>query len=116
MRRRRSQDRARTGQPFQARMRYPSYRLTLQSVLVLFTVITIAPAIAYDGLSTQLPLSSRETAEGLPPVAEHRYRIAGKVRLLFFWVGSDNVGRARVTWQRAPSTSAISLLIGSETT
>jgi hypothetical protein len=95
-------------------MRYPSYRLTPQNVLVLFTVIAIAPAIAYDGLSTQLPLSSGETAEGLPAVAQHQYRIAGKVRLLFFWVGSDNVGSARVTWQREGATSNISLLIGSE--
>src|SRR5512135_28698 len=32
----------------------------------------------------------------LPQLAEHRYRIAAKIRLLLFWVGRDNVGTARM--------------------
>jgi hypothetical protein len=48
-------------------------------------------------------------------VADHRYRIIGKIRLLLFWIGNDNVGGARVTW-RADETGrhAIALLIGTE--
>src|SRR5512143_245569 len=35
----------------------------------------------------------------LPVVAEHRYRIAGKIWILF-WTGKDNVGGARIRWRR----------------
>jgi hypothetical protein len=48
-------------------------------------------------------------------IAEHRYRIIGKVRFLLFWIGNDNVGGARVTWRTSENgRRAIALLIGSE--
>jgi hypothetical protein len=48
-------------------------------------------------------------------IAEHRYRIIGKVRFLLFWIGNDNVGGARVTWRNGENgRRAIALLIGSE--
>jgi hypothetical protein len=49
-------------------------------------------------------------------VSEHRYRIIGKVRMLLFWISSDDdVGGARVAWQHDGSDCAtISLLIGSD--
>lgn len=52
----------------------------------------------------------------LPVVAEHRYRIAGKVRpLLLFWVSKDNIGAARVRWRRGENGAAgFDLLIGSD--
>jgi hypothetical protein len=52
----------------------------------------------------------------LPIVAEHRYRIAGKVRpLLLFWIGKDNVGGARVRWRRGGQDElGYDLLIGSD--
>jgi len=50
-----------------------------------------------------------------PALAEHHYRIAGKVRLLLFWVGNDDVGGARATWRRdATGGEELSLLIGSD--
>src|SRR5450756_1103342 len=37
----------------------------------------------------------------LPIVAEHRYRVAAKIRpLVLFWIGKDNVGGARLRWRR----------------
>jgi hypothetical protein len=52
----------------------------------------------------------------LPVVAEHRYRIAGKIRpLLLFWIGRDNVGGARVRWRRGEGGErGYDLLIGSD--
>jgi hypothetical protein len=47
-------------------------------------------------------------------VAEHRYRIMGKLRLALFWLGRDDVGSARLTWRSDGSTSALTLLIGSD--
>jgi hypothetical protein len=46
--------------------------------------------------------------------AEHRYRIAGKVRMLFFWVSADDVGGARITWSGGEQDRSLALLIGSD--
>ena len=46
-------------------------------------------------------------------MAEHRYRIEGKVRLLLFWATGDEIGGARVTWRETGAGAhAFSLLIG----
>ena len=51
----------------------------------------------------------------LPVVAEHRYRIAGKIRLLLFWYGKDNVGGARIRWRRSDDGArGYDVLIGSD--
>jgi hypothetical protein len=45
---------------------------------------------------------------------EHRYRVGGKVRLLVFWAGSDDVGGARLSRRMdASGGSTISFLAGS---
>ena len=59
-------------------------------------------------------MAAAQDAPTVPAVVSHRYRIAGKVRLLFLWAGSDRVGTARITWQQDSTVSAISLLIGSD--
>lgn len=46
--------------------------------------------------------------------ADHRYRIAGKVRLLFFWRTADDVGGARITWRTGAESQSVALLIGSD--
>jgi hypothetical protein len=48
------------------------------------------------------------------PDAERRYRIAAKVRMLFFWVGADDVGGARITWRGGEQDQSLALLIGSD--
>ena len=54
---------------------------------------------------------SRETSGAA--LAEHRYRIIGKVRVAFFWVARDDVGSARMTWRSNGTTSALAFLVGS---
>ena len=49
-----------------------------------------------------------------PGAAEHRYRIVGKLRLALFWVSRDDVGSARMSWQSDGSTTALTLLLGSD--
>lgn len=46
--------------------------------------------------------------------AEHRYRIVGKVRLLFVWASADDVGGARLTWRGGDHNQSVALLIGSD--
>jgi hypothetical protein len=50
----------------------------------------------------------------LPVVREHRYRMAGKIRLLMLWVGRDDVGSGVIRWRGAGDAKAIELLIGSD--
>jgi len=52
----------------------------------------------------------------LPVVAEHRYRIAAKIRpLLLFWVGKDDVGGARLRWRKGDSGArGYDMLLGSD--
>jgi len=71
-----------------------------------------APAHANDCAM----LSPSAVPTSLPLVAEHRYRMAGKIRpLLFFWIGRDDVGEAHIVWRRGDGRSAgFELLIGSD--
>ncbi len=52
----------------------------------------------------------------LPVVAEHRYRIAAKIRpLLLFWIGKDDVGGARIRWRKGDGDArGYDALIGSD--
>lgn len=51
----------------------------------------------------------------LPVVARHRYRMAGKIRPLLFWIGRDNVGEAQIVWRRESAEAyGFELLIGSD--
>ncbi len=52
----------------------------------------------------------------LPVVAEHRYRIAAKIRpLVLFWIGKDNVGGARIRWRQGEDgLRGYDALIGSD--
>ncbi len=54
----------------------------------------------------------------LPVVAEHRYRIAAKIRpLLLFWIGKDDVGGARIRWRKGENDArGYDALIGSDPT
>jgi hypothetical protein len=60
--------------------------------------------------------SVRSAIDGtLPVVAEYRYRITGKVRLLLFWVSKDGVGGARLRLRKGEDEgSGFDLLIGSD--
>lgn len=50
-----------------------------------------------------------------PGCTVHRYTLAARVRPLFFWIGKDNVGEARLSWQKRPDGApGYGLLIGSD--
>ncbi len=51
----------------------------------------------------------------LPIVAQHRYRMAAKIRPLLFWIGRDDVGEARMVWRRdTGGARGFEMLIGSD--
>ncbi len=54
-----------------------------------------APQVATGTTAAATPLPAESV------VAEHRYRLAARIRpLLVFWIGRDNVGGARIVWRR----------------
>jgi hypothetical protein len=51
----------------------------------------------------------------LPVLKTHHYRMAGRVRLLLFWVRRDNVGSGRIVWRGSEGGDAgYELLIGTD--
>ncbi len=79
-------------------------------LLVCMVGVQSAKGIAAHGLPAMTPPSASERRGD----AEYLYRIIGKVRFLFFWLGADDVGGARIAWRGDDRDRAVSLLIGSE--
>jgi hypothetical protein len=80
----------------------------------------LAAGVCGDGLAHRaepLALQAQPQVLGtLPVVAEHRYRIAAKIRpLLLFWIGKDDVGGARIRWRKGDGDArGYDALIGSD--
>ena len=70
-------------------------------------------ALPAFGITAPSPIDA-EWTRFEPRNAEHRYRIVGKVRLLFVWASADDVGGARITWRGDAQTQSRALLIGSD--
>jgi hypothetical protein len=73
--------------------------------------LSAAPAPAARGvLPSELPGST------LPVVHEHTYKMSGRVRMLFLWIGRDDVGSGVIRWRGAEEEGdyAYELLIGSD--
>jgi hypothetical protein len=76
--------------------------------------VVSAPSARIPEPSAPVPAADAETRPGLRLVSEYRYRIVGKVRLVLFWAGSDEVGGARMASYSDGQTSALALLVGSD--
>jgi hypothetical protein len=86
---------------------------------VVATVCLTALAAAGRAKGPALPAEPQAeplTLGTLPIVAEHRYRIAAKIRpLLLFWIGKDDVGGARIRWRKGENDArGYDALIGSD--
>ena len=52
--------------------------------------------------------------DDLPVLQVHRYKMAGRIRPLLFWVGRDDVGIGEIVWRGAAGAVAYELLIGTD--
>jgi hypothetical protein len=50
----------------------------------------------------------------LPVLKTHRYKMAGRIRPLLFWIGRDDVGLGEIVWRGADGAVAYELLIGTD--
>jgi hypothetical protein len=97
----------------------PALRLAFIAAIVTLVAALLIAGVQLAG-ATSLGDSSDGRAFGpacapLPIVAQHRYRMAAKIRPLLFWIGRDNVGEARLIWRRGPADAqGFEMLIGSD--
>jgi hypothetical protein len=98
-----------------------------ESAIRMLLALLVSTSIQTAGSSAAFQPATGPAADGqaaasrpwvtLPKIAEHRYRIQGKIRLLLFWIGRDNVGSARMVWYRGAGTDrGYEFLIGSDPT
>jgi hypothetical protein len=85
-------------------------------------------AAAAAASSSAAPASGRQSASppptqqagpaapngDLPVLRLHRYKMAGRVRPLLFWISRDDVGIAEIVWRGAEGAAAYELLIGTD--
>jgi hypothetical protein len=90
--------------------------LAVALAAALAAAVAAAPAGSVPGPAFRAFLSPRAAIDGtLPVVAEYRYRLIGKVRLLLFWISRDGVGAARIRERRGEhGGTGYDLLIGSD--
>lgn len=72
-----------------------------------------APARAQESPPVQR-LGPAAAQAALPVLRAHRYRMAGRVRPLLFWIGRDDVGVGEIVWRGADGAVAFELLIGTD--
>ena len=95
-------------------------RVTAAGVMAAACLTALAAAVGGSGPAHQAePWAMRAEPPvlgTLPIVAEHRYRIAAKIRpLLLFWIGKDDVGGARIRWRKGENGArGYDMLIGSD--
>jgi hypothetical protein len=106
-------------QPRARSVRGPAIRVRHAGPCLLLGLLPLLPLIAQHvppATARAAVIDGLRAKIALPLVAEHRYRMAGRIRpLLPFWVGRDNVGSARIRWHRAgDGAQAYELLIGTD--
>lgn len=85
------------------------------SALLVAALVVMTSGWAATAGRGPTPSPAARPAGPLPIVAEHRYRMAAKIRPLLFWIRRDNVGGARVVWRQSDNGAvAFELLIGSD--
>jgi hypothetical protein len=93
-------------------------RIGAAGVVAAACLTALADAGGANGPAPRAEPQARPTVGTLPVVAEHRYRIAAKIRpLLLFWIGKDDVGGARIRWRKGENDArGYDALIGSDPT
>jgi hypothetical protein len=80
-------------------------------------VALVSPSLAWE---TPAASPAHSSMYGVPPPSsadqycERRYRIIGRLRLVLFWVGFDDVGGARMTRRSHDNATTVALLAGSD--
>jgi hypothetical protein len=89
------------------------------TVLAAVAAVAVSAAAPAPGPHPSGPPPSRQAGPAapngdLPVLRLHRYKMAGRVRPLLFWIGRDDVGIAEIVWRGAEGAVAYELLIGTD--
>jgi hypothetical protein len=93
--------------------------MTVRTVVFALAVANLAAVRASTSAVAPSPvpadlLPSDVPGIHLPVLREHTYSMSGRVRLLLFWVGRDDVGSGVIRWRENGADHAYELLIGSD--
>lgn len=92
-------------------------RLVTAKTVVMTTAVAAALAGEPAVLAPPPPavaLPTHDFVRSGAAIVERRYRANGRVRLLLFWAGRDNVGAARLRAETTADGSSLALLAGSD--
>jgi hypothetical protein len=99
-------------------------RLTYARTLLVWAAVAVSSGLAAGAGAVQPPpgvpspvprqLGPAAAASELPLLRVHRYRMAGRIRPLLFWIGRDDVGLGEIVWRRGPDGVGYELLIGTD--
>lgn len=90
-------------------------RASLILLACLLAATTVALATSSERPDDRVTLETARPGATLPIIRTHRYRMAGAIRPLLFWISSDDVGAGQIVWRRsAAGALGYELLIGSD--
>ena len=94
-------------------------RVALACVAAAGLAVAAVGATPAPGRQAEAPPPSRPadpvpSRGDLPVLRLHRYKMAGRVRPLLFWIGRDDVGMGEIVWRGDESAAAYELLIGTD--
>lgn len=95
-------------------MRAPVPIATSAGVALLLAAAAAHTPAGHEPAPPASQLSSAWSNDDLPVVRHHRYKMAGRVRPLLFWIGRDDVGTGEIVWRRGEGGVAYELLIGTD--
>ena len=83
-------------------------------IKVVSRILVAALLLLVTAPASPRPPSMMRSVDGNGRNFDYSYRVVGSVRLLFFWVSSDDIGGARVARRERHENLTLSLLIGSD--
>src|SRR4051812_44085526 len=88
--------------------------MTARASILLVPLLASAFGVAAPRSATREIIPNQVPGINLPITKEHPYKMAGRVRALFLWIGRDDVGSGVIGWRGAGDDHAYELLIGSD--
>ena len=84
------------------------------AVTALVILLPLTDSVAPVRMTREAGTLGIDPAPSTRVMTDYQYRVVGKVRLLFFWSGTRDVGRARITSHGVERANVVSLVVGTD--